>query len=209
MVVVDTDLAGPPVAPDLGSQEERILDAALRCIARWGVAKTTLDDIAREAGYSRATVYRFFPGGKDSLVEFVTSTEIARFFAGVTAAMAAAPDLERRLVAGITEAARRLAAHPALQFLLAHEPEAVLPRLAFAQMDQVLAATAAQTGPLLAPFVGAGAAERAAEWVARLVISYSSCPADGVDLTDESSVRDLVGTFVVPGLARLSTASIH
>jgi hypothetical protein len=45
--------------------------------------------------------------------------------------------------------------------------------------------------------------------VARLVISYSSCPADGVDLTDESSVRDLVGTFVVPGLARLSTASIH
>ena len=32
------------------------------CIARWGTAKTTLDDIAREAGCSRATIYRLFPG---------------------------------------------------------------------------------------------------------------------------------------------------
>ena len=53
----------------LAGQEQRIVDATTRCIARWGVAKTTLDDVAREASCSRATVYRLFPGGKDAVLE--------------------------------------------------------------------------------------------------------------------------------------------
>ena len=73
--------AGIPVA---GSPEERIIDATLRCIARWGVGKTTLDDAAREAGCSRATVYRLFPGGKDGLLDAVCRAELARFFVGLT-----------------------------------------------------------------------------------------------------------------------------
>jgi len=43
--------------------EQRMVAAAVRCVARWGLAKTSLDDIAREAGSSRATAYRVFPGG--------------------------------------------------------------------------------------------------------------------------------------------------
>src|SRR3954453_19711885 len=72
---------GSPASPvpASGSRERRIADAALRCFARWGVAKTTLDDVAREAGCSRATVYRFFPGGKDALVGTVACAEIAAF----------------------------------------------------------------------------------------------------------------------------------
>ncbi|MDQ3757030.1 MAG: TetR/AcrR family transcriptional regulator, partial [Actinomycetota bacterium] len=66
-----------------GVSEQRVREAALRCIARWGMAKTTLDDVAREAGISRATVYRLFPGGKDGLMEAVARAEIACFFAGV------------------------------------------------------------------------------------------------------------------------------
>ncbi len=42
--------------------------AALRGIARWGVAETTLADVAREAGCSRATIYRTLAGGKQALV---------------------------------------------------------------------------------------------------------------------------------------------
>ena len=37
---------------------ERILEAGFACVARRGLAKTTIEDIAREAGMSRATVYR-------------------------------------------------------------------------------------------------------------------------------------------------------
>jgi AcrR family transcriptional regulator len=49
--------------------EERVLEALQDCVLRWGVQKTTVEDIARAAGMSRATVYRVFPGGKSSMVE--------------------------------------------------------------------------------------------------------------------------------------------
>lgn len=44
---------------DLSPQRERIIDAAERCFERWGAAKTSIDDVANEAGLSRATVYRY------------------------------------------------------------------------------------------------------------------------------------------------------
>ena len=44
--------------------EERILDAAIACVAVQGVRATTVDDVAHAAGCSRATVYRTFPGGR-------------------------------------------------------------------------------------------------------------------------------------------------
>ena len=60
----------------ISSQEERVADAAIRCVGRWGVAKTTLDDVAREAGCSRATVYRLFPGGKENLLDTAVRLEV-------------------------------------------------------------------------------------------------------------------------------------
>src|SRR5207237_771201 len=75
----------------VGTQEQRVIDAALRCIARWGVSKTTLDDVAREASCSRATIYRQFPGGKDALLGAIARTELARFFSGLARTFGAAP----------------------------------------------------------------------------------------------------------------------
>src|ERR1700730_16821569 len=107
-------------------QRVRLADAALRCFARQGVAKTTLDDVARAAGCSRATVYRVFPGGKDGVLGAVVDTEVARFFSALAVRMGEATDLEDVLVAGMTEAATRVSRHRALQYLLAQEPERVL-----------------------------------------------------------------------------------
>ena len=42
------------------SMRERILDAAERCLERFGIQKTTLADVAEEAGVARVTVYRQF-----------------------------------------------------------------------------------------------------------------------------------------------------
>ena len=47
---------------------ERVLEACYACIARHGLDRTTVEDVAREAGLSRATIYRAFPGGRDDLV---------------------------------------------------------------------------------------------------------------------------------------------
>jgi len=188
--------------------DARIVDATLRCIARWGLAKTTLDDVAREAGCSRATVYRAFPGGKESLVCSVVAVEVGRLADGLRVTLAGhADDLEDLLVAGIVHAARWLTGHDALRFMLAHEPELILPRVAFHQMNQVLEVACAIVGPALAPHVGAHEAGRAAEWVARLVFSYTLSPSDAVDVRDEDAVRVLVRDFVLPGLTHRATST--
>src|SRR5215471_19390831 len=44
--------------PDERQQrEERILDAAAAMLVRWGYRKTTIDDVAREAGVGKGTIY--------------------------------------------------------------------------------------------------------------------------------------------------------
>ena len=185
----------------ISSQEERVADAALRCVGRWGVAKTTLDDVAREAGCSRATVYRLFPGGKENLLDTAVRLEVGRFLGGLVATLAEADDVEQVLVNGISFGSRHLREHAALQFVLAYEPEVVLPRIAFERLDVVFDAVGLAAAPFLAPYVGGEHAGRVAEWVARLVISYTLTPSDQFDLADEDSVRRLVRGFVLPGLA--------
>lgn len=180
----------------------RIVDAAVRCVARWGLTKTTLEDVAREAGCSRATLYRTFPGGKEALFGAVAAVELSRLEAAVaTAVDAAGGDLEGALVAAVTAVAGHVEAHAAFQFLLAHEPGLVLPHLAFHRLDALLARVRAFGGPLLERHLGADDAAATAEWVARIVISYTCSPAAGVQLTDAAAVRRLVRAFVLPGLS--------
>ncbi|MBH0776618.1 TetR/AcrR family transcriptional regulator [Nocardia bovistercoris] len=45
---------------------EQILDAAYVCFTRHGVRRTTMDDIAREAGMSRPAVYQYVRGKDDA-----------------------------------------------------------------------------------------------------------------------------------------------
>jgi len=45
---------------DSNPTRQRIIDAALVCLDRWGLDKTSLHDIAREAGGTRPTVYSYF-----------------------------------------------------------------------------------------------------------------------------------------------------
>lgn len=182
--------------------EERLVAAALAGIARGGVAKTTLDDVAREARCSRATVYRAFPGGKDALLAAALRAEISRLIAELEGAIAQATVLEDAVVRGITVTARFVAGHRPLQFLFTHEPGLVLPHLAFGPLDDLLARVRLLGAPLLAPHLPGGAdAGRAVEWMARIVISYTCSPAPGIDLTDDVSVRRLVRAFVLPGLS--------
>jgi AcrR family transcriptional regulator len=194
-------------ADDRSSTRVRIVDATLTCLARQGLSKTTIDDIAREAKFSRATLYRTFPGGKDAIAAAVVETEVARLFSALAVVMGEATDLEDVLVSGMVEAARRLGEHRALGYLLAHEPGLILPRLTFADLDQILFVAGDFAAPFFARWLSPDEASRAAEWAVRIVLAYLADPAPDTDLADPADTRALVRTFVLPGILALRTTT--
>ncbi len=208
----------------------RVSAAALTCMARFGLGKTTVDDIAREARLSRATVYRVFPGGREEIVATAVSSEVERYFAALGAVLAAESELEGLLVAALSAAADQLASHGALASLLANEPEVVVSYLAFSGFDMVLGAAGEFLVPYLAPYLAEREARRVGQWLARLVTSYVACPhfeeprlsgsllpppraAGGSRFAlhpepiGREEARRLVRQFVLPGIAVLQDSS--
>ena len=49
--------------------EDRIIDATVKCFRRFGINKTSMDDIAKAAKLSRPTIYRYFPSRHHLAVE--------------------------------------------------------------------------------------------------------------------------------------------
>ncbi len=191
---------GAPLAPTT-ELERRILDATLRLVARWGVAKTTMADVCAEAGCSRATVYRAFPGGKSDLFARLGRDELDRFFSHLTDAVDAAPTFEDALIDLVTEGALRLAHHDALQFLLVHEPGLVLPFLGFHQVDRLYSAIAKRIGPHLCRFsIAEKDAAWAAEWSTRVVLSFLFEPTATADRDRVVLAERLVRAFLLPAL---------
>ncbi|TNY37012.1 TetR/AcrR family transcriptional regulator [Thermomonospora catenispora] len=92
----------PPVSTD--STRERIIDAAESCFARYGVAKTTVEDIAAAAGLSRATVYRSVSGGRDELILAVMLRDVERFLDRLADRLRRAGSVADAVVEGVMDA---------------------------------------------------------------------------------------------------------
>ena len=185
----------------------RIIDGTLTCLARYGTTKTRVDDIARQSGVSRATVYRVFPGGREEILSAVVDTEMARLFSALGVRLGKADDLTEALVGGIVEASSRIRNHEALAYLVANEPEMILGHLAFDESNRLLTAASRFAAPFLARWMTQAEAERVAEWATRIVLSYAIAPSPGTDLTDPADTERLVTTFVVPGIEALHRAA--
>lgn len=190
------------------STQERALDAAVALVARWGVAKTTLGDVARAADMSRATLYRSFPGGKDELFHLLVQREVARLLGAVADAVDAAADLPTALTDGLHTAARAFDGHAALRFVLAHEPELATAVLGFAEMDRLLRVVRRALAPHLVRFLDAPDAGWAAEWLARVFLSALVSPTPAFDLADPEVCDALVRRYLAPAFAARSTAPV-
>jgi AcrR family transcriptional regulator len=190
-----TALADPVALPGI---HERAVAATLTCIARHGLGKTTIDDVAREAGCSRASLYRYF-GGRAELVVAAVQAEAQRIAEHVDTVAARADTLEDALFAIVHTAGQELGEHPALRFVADFEPELLLPHLTFRGGDRFLARASAAIAPSLERFVP-GQADRAAEWVARVGLTLWLCPSGPVSLTDPDRLRAYLRAFVVPAI---------
>lgn len=183
------------------STRDRILHATLACVGRLGMAKTTMEDIAREADLSRATLYRAFPGGRDEVLDAVVTWEVARFFARVSDAIH--PDeLDEATVLeqGLLAARDAFDHHELLQRLLRDEADQLVPSL-LTVMPMVVQALADWYRPRLEAATlrpGVDAAE-AADLVARMALSYIATPGRW-DLADPREVRTLVRGHLLAGI---------
>lgn len=172
----------------------KVVDGALRAIARFGLTKLTVDDVAREAGISRATLYRYFPG-RGAVLAAVVQSETERLRRGLDEALGDVTSLPESLAAVAGFGARAFVGHEALQHLLATEPGTVLPHLCFTGADTLLVVAADRIAPHLCRFMGPLEARRTGELLARIVLSYALAPPPG---PTEAAVLSVVREFVIP-----------
>ena len=179
----------------------RILDAAFDAIAVFGIARLSLEDVARRAGLSRQTLYRYFRT-KDDVVAAVILREEESLLDLVTAAGATHRDLREALEASILATLVAAREHPLLGRLLETEPERVLPFLMSDEAPVLSAATPAVAELLVArlPSVGKARARRTADAVTRLIVSWVvNPPADKVtDLAHDLAVSVTAGLEAEP-----------
>ncbi len=195
-------MSGAPTAVEtldsrVDDVEVRILDAAMVCLGRHGVAKTTLDDIAREASCSRATVYRYFPN-RAAVVDAAVHSEIDSVTDEIIASADGAADLEDAVTAMFVAAARAIVTHSALQRALDLEPEVVLPSLSFEGGDRMFAESVRRFTPVFARFLPPDRAPRAAEWSTRVLLAYLHPDRAPFVMTDPAAARALVRRHVIP-----------
>ncbi|CAB4875317.1 unannotated protein [freshwater metagenome] len=185
--------------------ETHILDAAKACYERWGIAKVSIDDIAAEAGVSRATLYRMFPGGKDVVFDALRVRELEAFFAELKQGVIGATDLEDLLVRAVVVATRELRSDRHLAVMLASEPGDTLAQLTVQGLPRIIRMASLFLAPLVEPHLGRRNSARLVELLARLVISYFLAPSDHVDLGDVDSARLFVQDLVLPTFQPIPT----
>ncbi len=161
---------------------ERILDAAGELFVRHGVGAVAMGDVARAAGCSRATLYRYFADRHELHVAFV-HREARRVGELVAADAARVDDPGRRLVAAVLSALRHVRAAPELAAW-------------FARGDAVATAELAQSSTVIEA-LGRTVVDDplAARWVVRVIVSLLIAPG-----RDGAEERAMVERFVAPGL---------
>ena len=178
--------------------ETHILDAAKVCTERWGIARVSVDDIASEAGVSRATLYRMFPGGKDVVFDALRVRELEEFFITLQHGVAGSTDLEDLLVRTVVVATTGLRNDKHLAIMLASEPGDTLAQLTLQGLPRIIRMASLFLAPLVEPYLRRADAARLVELLSRLVISYFLAPSDHVDLGDPDSARAFIQSHVLP-----------
>jgi AcrR family transcriptional regulator len=191
------------IAPE-AAVGQQFLEAAERCLHRYGIRRTTMVRIADEAGVSRAWLYRHYPD-KASLLGAALLRQDERFWADAHARIARRRSLAAQVAEAVSYSRAQQPAALVLQ-LRQSEPEACAAILG-AGLRQAMPGMAVFWRPYLEQARGRGELRadldiaRAAEWVMRVVLSLVTVPGDAVAVDDPASVRRFVEDFLVHGLS--------
>jgi AcrR family transcriptional regulator len=192
------------LAPSPDGTPERILAAAEQCLARLGLARLSLTDVAVQAGLSRGAVYLHFADRK-ALIDAVLTRASARFVAGCAVTV----DRHHTLVGQVAQAAVFIREHQGdrvLSLRLPADEESLLAILLTSRLERVVEEWVEFWLPYVAEAQGRGEVRQgldlrqSSEWIVRMVLSFAIMPAVSFDADSPAQVRAFVRSFIVDGL---------
>lgn len=176
-----------------------LLDAAVECLARHGLSKTSLSDIAREMGVATSTVSRKV-GSVDNVALLVVAREAHRFLQRLPEVVVGAegPEIVTRVVAAAIEAAT---AHPVAVKVLRDEGP-WMGRVVTRRLDDLLDQGVAIAAPLLTLAMEAGLVRQQdpallAHWLLRIALAAMVSRPPG-------PLTDALDALLLPALTPLS-----
>lgn len=192
---------GADAPDDLDSAKSRLIDAAEECFGRLGIAKTTVEDIAKEAKVSRATVYRYFEG-RDDLVLGVLLRDTDRHLARIRPRMEQLGSLSDVIVEFVVLTERATRRDPSLSLLFTVD-EARLAGGIIAGASLVLFE---RVTDFFRPFFARWPAQvgrgvdviGASEWILRTLLSLLT--VRGPHLRAANGQRQYLRTYLVPAI---------
>lgn len=197
-----SSLAGG-VADSGDETRRRILDAVVEAASIHGVARLSMTDVARTAGLSRPTLYRYF-ASRDELLAAALFAETERLVAGVVADLEGVDDPRDAIEAGILAALDLTRAHPLLDRIVRTEPEVLVPILV-AEGDPGVPGFPAVVRSIVDALLATRVDDpdpvrrrRRADVIARLVISYAVSAPDDPPEAVAASIADFLAAGAVP-----------
>ncbi|WP_179471569.1 TetR/AcrR family transcriptional regulator [Mycolicibacterium vinylchloridicum] len=168
---------------------DRILDAAGELFAGQHVSTVGMNDIARAAGCSRATLYRYFEN-REVLHTAYVHREAYRLHEQMTELVNGIPDPRERLLAGLSASMKLVRESPALSSWFATTDSPIGAEMA--EQSEVIQALTSGFLLSLRPD-DPDVVHRRARWLVRVLTSLLIFP--GRDADDE---RAMLEEFVVP-----------
>lgn len=192
--------AGQPPASD-DEAKQRILDAAVRCIDRHGVAKTTLSDVATDLGVTRQTIYRHV-GSMSEILSAVAVQGAADFVDRLVAHLEGTPGPAEAVVDGFLFCLEMVPKDSRLNLLLEFGDAETFGRTATSPAILEFGAHMLQRYPV--DWARAGVTEDdlsgLAEIIMRLLISMLQNPSSPE--RPQAEVRAILERWLVPALSR-------
>lgn len=189
---------------EMDETRTRVLDGAYEQFCRMGIQRSTMEDVARQAGVSRITVYRRF-ATKDALVEQVVAREFRRYFDRFLTDIQRAETAADRVVLGFVSSLRAIRGNPLIGGLIASEPDLLVSSMisdgggTLATVRQFVAGQLRHeqragnvSGDLDTDFV--------AEMMVRVAASFLAIPSRLLDLDDDEQLASVARRFLVPML---------
>jgi len=183
---------------------ERVLDATESCLERFGLGKTTIEDVAQAAGVSRATIYRQF-GSRDALLLAAAAREAERVASLAELHLRRFDDVGSWLVEGILFCLHEIPKRPLLGQFLHPQEFGAASRLVLTS-DHMLAIGSEILRPIFEPARREGLLQEDVEldslieWVLRILMSYLAVP--GPPTRSEEDLRRILQTMLLPAVLK-------